>query len=107
MMLTFGDASQRIFNDDDGPIDDQAEIECAEAHQVRRNAAAQHPEAGHQHGDRDHQRRDQRRPEIAEQQEQHDDNQQRPFGQVLRNCLDRGIDERRAVEHRLYHYVGR
>ena len=60
-----------------------------------------HADGGHQHGDRDDQRGDQRRAEIAEQQEQHHDDQQRAFGEVVRDRLDRGVDQLGAVEHRL------
>ena len=34
MMLTLGQTAQAIFNDDDRAIDNQPEIECAEAHQI-------------------------------------------------------------------------
>ena len=101
MMLPLGDASQRVLDDDDRTIDDQTEVERAEAHQVCGNPALQHAETGHQHRDRDHQSCDQCCPEVAEQQEQHDDDQQRAFGQVLGDGFDRRIDERRPVEHRL------
>ncbi len=55
----------------------------------------------HQHGNRDHQCRDQRRAEVAEQQEQDDDHEQRALGQVLRHRLDGCIDQEGAVENRL------
>ena len=45
--------------------------------------------------------RDERRAEIAQDQEQHDDDQQRAFEQVLLDRPDRGFDQLRAVVDRL------
>ena len=47
--------------------------------------ALQHPRRGQQHRERDDQRGDQRGAEVAEQQEQHHDDQQRALGEVLRH----------------------
>ena len=63
--------------------------------------ALHHADGGQQHRERDHQRGDQRRAEVAEQQEQHDDDEQRAFGEVLRDRRDRRVDQLRAVEHGL------
>src|SRR3546814_15577735 len=85
MMLAFRNTPQRIFYDDDGTIDDEAEIKCAEAHEVGRNTAPEHAENGHQHGDRTHQRRNQPRAEIAEQPEKHDDDEKHALEKVFTN----------------------
>src|SRR5215212_7484846 len=45
--------------------------------------------------------RDQCRAEIAEQEEEHQDNQEGPLGQVLGYGCDRSVDEVRAVQDRL------
>ncbi|NLS25940.1 hypothetical protein S2M10_09150 [Sphingomonas sp. S2M10] len=107
MMLLFGKPPQRVFNDDDGAVDDQTEVQSPKAHQIGRDPSAQHPEACQHHGDRDDQRRDQGRTEVAEQQEEHDDDQHRAFGQVFRDRLDRRIDQLGAVQHRLNYDVRR
>ena len=107
MMLLLGKASERVLDDDDRTIDDQAKVERAEAHEVRRHAEAQHPKAGQHHRDRNDSRGNQRGAKVAEQQEQHDHNEERAFAQVLCDRLDCRIDQRGAVEHRLHHHVGR
>ena len=93
--------AQAVLGDDDRAIDDQAEVERAEAHQVGADPALPHADGGHQHGKRNDQRGDHRGAEIAEQQEQHRDDQQRAFGEVVRHGGDGGVDELGAVEHRL------
>jgi len=107
MMLLFGKPPQRVFNDDDGAVDDQTEVQSPKAHQIGRDPSAQHTKACQHHGDRDDQRRDQGRTEVAEQQEEHDDDQHRAFGQVFRDRLDRRIDQLGAVQHRLNYDVRR
>jgi hypothetical protein len=54
----------------------------------------------HQHGERNHRSGDQRCAQVAQQQEQHGDHQQRAFGQVLLHGCDGAIDQRRAVVDR-------
>src|SRR3546814_11946661 len=48
MMLLLGKPAQRVFDNDDGAIDDQTEVQGAEAHQIGRDASTHHPEAGQQ-----------------------------------------------------------
>ena len=85
VVLLLGKPPQGILDDDNGAINDQAEIECAETHQVGGHADTQHPETSQHHRDRNHQGSDQRCPEIAEQNEEHDDDQQGALRQVLGN----------------------
>ena len=47
--------------------------------------------------ERDHQRRDERGPDVAEEQEQHDDDEQRALDQILAHRLDGGVDQVGAV----------
>jgi hypothetical protein len=107
MLLPFGEAAQRILDDDDRAIDDQPEIERAQAHQIARDAEPVHARCRHQHGDRDDRGGDERRADIAEQQEQHDDDEQRAFDQVLLDRRDGRIDQLGAVIDRLGEHVGR
>src|SRR3546814_19801518 len=39
VMLAFGNTPQRIFHNDDSTVDNEAEIKCAEAHQIGRDTA--------------------------------------------------------------------
>ena len=92
-MLRFAEATQTVLHDDDGAIDDQAEVQRAETHQIARHSGAHHAGDGHQHGDRNDRRRDQRGADVPEQKEQHDDDQKGPFEQVLLDRVDGAIDQ--------------
>ncbi|MGY4501905.1 hypothetical protein ACVWYH_005862 [Bradyrhizobium sp. GM24.11] len=97
--LTFGEMAQAVLGDDDGAIHDQAEIERPEAHQIGADPALEHARRGDQHGDRDDACRDKGGAEVAEQQEQHRDDEQRTFSQILSHGVDRGVDELRSIEN--------
>ena len=101
MFLSLGQTTQRIFHDDDRAIDDKSEVERAQAHQITRYAKGVHAGCRHQHGDRDHCSRDQRRADIAEQQKQYDDDQKRAFDQILFDGGNGGVDQLGPVVDRL------
>ena len=82
-------------------VDEDAEVECAQAHQIAADPEAVHADHREQERQRDHQCGDRRRPYVAQQQKQHHDDEQCPFGQVLGYRPDRGIDQHAPVEHRL------
>ncbi len=114
VMLSFGQAPQAVFDDDDRPVDDQAEVERAEAHQIARHAIAVHPDRHHQERQRNDQRGDNRGADIAEQPEQGRDDQDRAFDEVLLDRPDGRIDQCRSIvkrgqphpwRHRLLHLV--
>jgi hypothetical protein len=81
-VLLLADPAQAVLDDDHRAIDDQAEVQRAQAHQIARHPVLHHAGDGEQHRQRNHRRGDQRRAPVAEQQEQHDDHQQRAFQQV-------------------------
>ena len=103
-VLRFTEPAQAVLNDDDRAVDDQAEIERAKAHQIARDARAEHPGNCHQHGDRNDRRSDERRADIAEQQEQDNDDEQGAFEQVLFHRPDGALDQIGTVidRHGLY-----
>ena len=68
----FGEPPQAVLDDDDRAVDDQAEVDRAEAHQVAADPSLHHAGRRHQHRERDRQRGDQRGAEVAQQQEQHE-----------------------------------
>ena len=107
MVLLLGEAAQRVLDDDDSAVHDQTKVERPQAHQICRNAQTQHAESGEHHRHRDHGGRNQRSTEIAEQEEQHDDDEQRAFGEVLGYRLDRRIDQCGPVQNGLHHDVRR
>ena len=90
-------SAQAVLHDDHRAVHDQPEVERAQAHQVGRGARLHHAGEGHQHGQWNHRRGQQRGADVAEQRKQHHHDQQRAFEQVL---LHRGqglVDQRGAV----------
>ena len=100
-MLLFAKTPEAVLDDDDCPVDDQPEVERAEAHEIGRSARGKHAGQRHQHGDGDHRRGDQSGAEVAEKQEQHDDDQKSALGEVLLDSSDRAADEFCAVVKRV------
>ena len=91
--------AQAVLRDDDGAVDDQAEVQRAQAHEVGADPSLQHAGGGNQHGHRDHAGGDDGGAQVAQQQEQHGDDEQRAFGQVARHRMDGRIDQLRPVQH--------
>ena len=96
-MLGHAEPSEAIFYDDDCAIDDQAEVERAEAHQVSGYLVLDHSGDRHQHGQRDDKRREDGGPDVPEQQEQDHDDQECAFNKVLLDSRDGAIDEQGSV----------
>ena len=74
---------QGILDHHDRAVDQKAEVQRAQAHEVSADAKAVHADDREQEADRDHQGGDRSRTDVAEQQEQHHDYQQSAFDQVL------------------------
>ncbi len=100
LALALSQVSQAVLRNDHCAVHDQAEVECPEAHQVGAQPDLEHPQCGHQHGDRNDQCRDRGRPDVAEQQQQNQHHQACALHEVGRNGTDRGVDERGAVQDR-------
>ena len=96
-MLSHTEPAEAVFYNDDGAVHDQAEVECAEAHQVAGNLVFDHAGDRHQHRQRDHQRREDSRADVSEQQEQDHDNEECAFNQVFLDGRDRAVNEQGAV----------
>jgi len=78
-------------------VDDQAEVDGAEAHQVARQPEETHARERHQHGERDRDRDDEAGAQVAEQEEEHHDDQHRTLQQVVLDRADRALHQGRAV----------
>ena len=70
-------------------VDDQAEVDRAQAHQAAGDAEVEHQVAGEEHRERDRQRDDQPGPEVAQEDQQDGDDQHAPLGQVAGHGADR------------------
>ena len=97
MFLPGREPRDAVLDDDDGTIDDQAEVQRTQAHEIARNAEPVHSDRCHQHGKGNDQRRDDRCPDVAQQQEQDRDHQKRAFDEILLDGRDRRIDQGRPV----------
>ena len=87
----------RVLHDDDRPVDDDAEVDRAEAHQVATEPERLHADEGDEHGEGDRGRDDQPAANASEQQEQHRDDEERALREVRRHRLDGPIDQSAAV----------
>ena len=89
--------AQAVLDDDDRAIHDETEVQRAQTHQVCGNPRLHHAGDGHQHGERNHQRGEQCRAQVAQQQEQDHHHQQRTFDEVLLDGGDGLIHQHGAV----------
>ena len=81
-------------------VHDDAEIERAQAQQVRRNAGEVHADEGEQQRQRNRDGGQQRGAHAAEKQEQHRDHDHQPFEQRVRDRAQRVVDQVGAVVDR-------
>ncbi len=75
-----GQAPHAVFDDDDRAVDDDAEIDGSQAQQVAADFMGYHTRDGEQHGQGNRQCGDKSGAKISQQQKQHQNDEQRPFG---------------------------
>ena len=98
MGLRMRESAHAVLHDHHRAVDDDAEVQRAQAHQVRADLlVVHHAGEGEQHRQRNDQRGDQGRADVAEEQEQHGDDQHRAFEQVLLDGGDGLVDQHRPV----------
>ena len=99
--LAFGvllrESANTVLNDDDRAVDDEAEVERTETHEVRADAALNHARDRHEHRNWNNSGSQDCRAQVPHQEEQHDDDEQRAFGQIRADRNERLIDELRTV----------
>ena len=100
-VLPLGQVAQAVLDNDHGAIHNETKVEGAQTHQVAAHPCPYHTDGRHQHGQRDGQGRNQRRPQVAQEEKQHGNDQEGAFSQVFLHGLDGGVDQLRAVQHRL------
>jgi hypothetical protein len=104
--LCMGKPPHAVLHDHHGAVDDDAEVQRPQAHQVGADPVRHHAGEGEQHRQRDHQGGDDRRADVAEEQEQDCDHQQGALDQVLLDRVDGLVDQDGAVIDRLRHHAG-
>ena len=90
----------RVLHHHHRSVHDHSEIDRAQAHQVRADAEQAHAQKADQHRERNDRGRDQRSPQIAEKQEQHDGHQHKALEQVLLDGVDRAVDHEGLIVER-------
>ena len=89
-----------VLDHHDRAVDDEPEVERAEAHQVSRDVEDPHQDGGEEHRERDDGGDQQAPPPVAQEQDEHDDDEQRPLDQVLRHRPDGAVYQLRPVVER-------
>src|ERR1700694_3861245 len=74
-------------------IDDEAEIERAEAHEIRGQSKLLHRDERGEQSERNDRRRQQRGAQIPKEQEENRDDEQRAFGEVPEDGVRRSRDD--------------
>ena len=97
--LFIGHPAQAIFHDDHRAINDDAEINRAQTHEIAADAEMRHAQSGQQHGERDCQGGEECRTEITQQRKEHDYHEHGTVKEVVRDGVDGVIHQSRAVEH--------
>ncbi len=99
LVLRVGEPTDRVLNDHNCTIDNDAEIKSAKAHQIGTHLVGEHPCKREQHCQRYDHRRDQRCSEVAEKQKQDRDNQDGAFDQILFDGGDSFLNQIGTVIH--------
>ncbi len=77
------DPKGHVLHDDHRPVDDDAEVDGAQAHQVGVDAKDVHQREGEQQAQRNDRGHHQTRADVSQQQHHHEDNDQAPQDQVF------------------------
>ena len=96
-----------IFDNDHRAVDDEPEIDRAQAHQIPGYAETRHAGDGKEKCERDRSRDNQRRAPVAEKEQQHRHDEQGAFAKICCDGVDRSMHEVLPVVLRLNDYVGR
>ena len=97
VVRSFRELAEHVFDHDHRAVDDDPEIHRTQGQQVRGNPhPAEAYERGKQ-GQRDHQRDDERGPQVAQEQQQHQRHQRGAFEEVGEHRSQRPVDQPGAV----------
>ncbi len=92
---------QHGLHDDHRAVHDQAEVQCAEAHQVAAHAEQVHHDHGEEHGQRDHRGHHQPGAQVGQEEHQDQHHDQRAFQQVRLHRVDGVVHHLGAVQEGL------
>ena len=97
LMLFLRDVPQDVFDHHDGPIDNEAEVDRSEAHQIGADLCLHHAGEHEKKGERNGQCDDEGRPPIAQKGEQYNRHEDRALKEILLHGVYGRIDQIRAV----------
>ncbi|MOA04310.1 hypothetical protein D3C78_1238580 [compost metagenome] len=97
VLLGVGQTADGVFDDHHGAVDNDAEVQCAKAHQVGTDLVSEHAGEGEEHGQWNHHGGDQCRADVAQEQEQHGDHQDRALDEVFLHRGDGLVHQRSTV----------
>jgi len=86
-----------VFDEDDGGVDDEAEVDGAEAHEVGGDVEVAHAEDGDEHGEGDGGGDDEAGAPLEEEEEEDGDDDEAAFDEVGEGGFDGAIDQIAAV----------
>ena len=96
-----------VLDHDHARIDDETEIDRAQAHQAGRDAGGQHHVGREKHGERDRQRHDQPAAEVAQHGQENHDHESPAGHQVVQHRAQGLVDQVGAVVERLDRHARR
>ena len=100
VFLRMRQSPHTVFDNHHRAIDDDAEVERAQAHQVRTDLVVHHPREGEQHRQRNDRRGNQRRADVTQEKEQNYDDEHRAFKKVLLDGRNGLVDQTCPVVYR-------
>ncbi len=95
--LRLGESADDVLDEDDRAVDDEPEVDGAEAHEVRGDARLDHSREGEEHRERDRRGDDQPRADVAEEEEEDGDDEDAPLEEIRLHGADDAPHERRPV----------
>ncbi len=96
-VLPQAQSADDVFHHHHSSVDDQAEIDGAQTHQVAGYLRLHHAGQREEKRKRNRERNDQRRPPIAEQKQQHSHDEKRAFEEIRPHRRDGLVDQHGAV----------
>ena len=104
MRLRVGKTPNTVLNDHDCPVNDDAEVQGPEAHQVGTHLVLDHAREREEHRQGNDHCGDDRCADVPQEKEQDHDHENRAFEQVFLHRADGLVDEHRAVidRHRMH-----
>jgi len=86
-----------VLYQDHRAVEEDAEVHCPHGEEVRRDTGVVEPDEGCEQRERHGHRDGDRPPDRAQEEPQHQHDQRRTLEQVVRDGVERGVDETRSV----------